>query len=180
MNERLEGDRDARVQALSERYAFQLERWAHARTPMWARGAFDTGELVQQTLAEVVQMPGNPESGRDDRLLGRVRQTLYDRVLSGIRAARERASAGVRSVAPPSDGLYLHDAELGADLLAQYEAGLRRLTPIDREAIIGRAELGLPWSQLTELLDKPGVGAARMAVSRALVRLAREMSYERQ
>jgi DNA-directed RNA polymerase specialized sigma24 family protein len=52
---------------------------------------------------------------------------------------------------------------------------LSRLRPEDREAIIGRVELGLSNHELAEVLGKPTANAARMAVERALFRLAKEM-----
>jgi DNA-directed RNA polymerase specialized sigma24 family protein len=134
--------------------------------------------VVQQTLVEVAQHVDDVERGHDEEFLGRVRRALYDNVLARVRQARG-AATHLKRYGPPSAELLLYDSALGAELLKRYEAGLQRLKPLDREAIIARAELGLPWSEVTELLQKTGVAAARMTVSRALVRLAREMSYER-
>ena len=52
---------------------------------------------------------------------------------------------------------------------------LERLTPQDREAIIGRVEMGYSYEELAEALGKPTADAARKAARRALVRLAEEM-----
>jgi len=41
-------------------------------------------------------------------------------------------------------------------------------------------ELGLDYAEIAGLLDKPSIPAARVAVSRALLRLATEMGVERQ
>jgi len=60
-------------------------------------------------------------------------------------------------------------------LYGTYEEALARLRADDRELIILRVELGLPYREIAEILDKPSEDAAQMAVSRALVRLAREM-----
>ena len=46
-----------------------------------------------------------------------------------------------------------------------------------REAVIARVEMGLGYAEIARHLDKPSADAARMAVSRALVRLAREMGH---
>jgi DNA-directed RNA polymerase specialized sigma24 family protein len=181
MNAKPDGIRDESVRELSDQYSFYLARWAHGRTPLWARGAFDPRDLVRDTLAEVAQemeMNG-PEHGHDKAFLGRLRRTLYDNLLERVRKVRDEVSTGLEQTVPQSAEHSRHDLVLGNDLLERYEAGLQRLSPVDREAIIARAELGLPWSEVTELLEKPGVAAARMTVSRALVRLAREMSYER-
>jgi DNA-directed RNA polymerase specialized sigma24 family protein len=178
MSESAETPLEQRIRELSERYAFHLERWTHSRTPVWARGMFDPREVVQDTLVEMARRLDDLPPDCDPAFLGRVRQALYDQVRARVRQGR-RAAQDATGRLPSSDDLPLHDSALGSALLERYEAGLQRLTPLDREAIIARAELGLPWSEVTELLHKTGVAAARMTVSRALVRLAREMSYER-
>jgi DNA-directed RNA polymerase specialized sigma24 family protein len=177
MREQSEGRVDMRVKDLVDRYAFHLERWTHGRTPMWARGAFDPRDVVHETLVTVVGECGQ-QPDRDQALLGRVRRALCDNVLARVRLARGVATSPDGS-AQTSAKLHLHDSALAAELLERYETSLERLKPLDREAIIARAELGLPWSEVTDLLHKTGVAAARMTVSRAIVRLAREMSYER-
>ena len=45
----------------------------------------------------------------------------------------------------------------------------------DREAIIGRVEMGYSYEELAEALGKPTADSARKAARRALVRLAEEM-----
>ena len=65
---------------------------------------------------------------------------------------------------------------IGQEALERYEAALARLRPEDREAIIIRVELGCPYAEVAAALGKPSAAAAHMAVSRALIRLAEEMS----
>jgi DNA-directed RNA polymerase specialized sigma24 family protein len=178
MSEKPEGRIEQRVKDLSERYSFHLERWTHGRTPIWARGAFDPREVVQEALVEVARHADDLEPGSEEAFLGRVRNALYNRVVARVRLARGASMPGSPRLATSAE-LQLHDSALGAELLERYETGLRRLKPLDREAVIARAELGLPWSEVTDLLHKTEVAAARITVSRALVRLAREMSYER-
>jgi len=61
----------------------------------------------------------------------------------------------------------------------RYEAALNRLREPDRELIVGRVELGLEYAELATLMNKPSLTATRVAVSRALIRLAAEMGVER-
>ena len=68
---------------------------------------------------------------------------------------------------------------VGREALGRYESALSRLRPVDREAILGRVEMGLSHARLAEVLGKPSADAARLAVSRALVRLAEEMAHGR-
>ena len=68
---------------------------------------------------------------------------------------------------------------VGVETVAAYEQALTRLRPEEREAIIGRVELGLTYDELALALEKPTADAARKAAQRALVRLAEEMDRER-
>ena len=65
------------------------------------------------------------------------------------------------------------------EALLDYEEALERLKPEDREAIVGRVELGLSYDELALALEKPTADAARKTAQRALVRLAGEMRRER-
>jgi RNA polymerase sigma-70 factor (ECF subfamily) len=64
---------------------------------------------------------------------------------------------------------------IGRQAVESYEQALARLRPEEREAIIGRVELGLSYADLAEVLGKPTPEAARKAAKRALYRLAEEM-----
>jgi RNA polymerase sigma-70 factor (ECF subfamily) len=68
---------------------------------------------------------------------------------------------------------------IGRETMAAYEAALGRLRPEEREAIIGRLEMGLSYEELALALDKPTADAARKAAQRAILKLAEEMQRER-
>ena len=78
------------------------------------------------------------------------------------------------------DGPFSNQALLSAgwaDLSAErYERALERLKPASREAVVARVEMGFSYRQVATELGKPSPDAARMAVSRALAQLAREMA----
>ena len=59
------------------------------------------------------------------------------------------------------------------------DAALLRLSERDRELIVARVELGLDYVDIAALLELSSIAAARVAVSRALVRLAMEMGVDR-
>ena len=67
---------------------------------------------------------------------------------------------------------------IGQQALERYEAALARLRPEEREVVIARVELGQSYQQIAEGHAKASADAARMAVSRALVRLAEEMDVD--
>ncbi len=64
---------------------------------------------------------------------------------------------------------------IGAESVERYEAAMRRLSAADREAVIGRLEFHYSYEELAVALAKPSADAARMAVTRAVKRLAEEM-----
>jgi RNA polymerase sigma-70 factor, ECF subfamily len=68
---------------------------------------------------------------------------------------------------------------IGREGVERYERALERLRPEEREAIIGRVELGYTYEELAEVLAKPTADAARKAAQRALMRLAEELRRDR-
>ena len=70
------------------------------------------------------------------------------------------------------------ESAIGIEALERYEAALARLRPEEREAIVARVEMDGSYQEVAQALGKPSADAARMAVSRALLRLAEEMSRE--
>jgi RNA polymerase sigma factor (sigma-70 family) len=173
-----DGDQAA-IDELFARYLPRLQRWAHGRLPAWARGSLDTHDLVQDTFMQVLQRLDQFEPRHEGAFQGYLRQALFNRVRDEIRRATRRPPASElnddKATADPSP---LEQA-IGQETLERYEAALARLREEDREAIILRIELGYPYSEIVTALGKPSVAAAHMAVSRALVRLAEEMSHER-
>jgi RNA polymerase sigma-70 factor (ECF subfamily) len=169
-----QGDERA-LNDLCARYLPRLERWAHGRLPAWARGPMDTHDLVQEALAGVAHRIQHFEPHHKGAFQAYVRQALLNRVRDQIRYAGRRPVTYLDSEKVSSDPSPL-EAAIGLQALERYEAALERLKPADRHAIILRVELGCPLAEVAEALDKPSLAAAHMAVSRALVRLAAEMS----
>jgi len=172
------GDSDA-LNDLCTKYLPRLMRWAHGRLPPWARGALDTHDVVQDTLAQVLQRLPAFEPRHEGAFQAYLRQALLNRVRDEIRRATRRAPADPLDTNKSASGPSPLEEAIGQEALERYEAALLRLRPEDREAIIVRIELGHSYAEVAEALGKPSVAAAHMAVSRALVRLAREMSHAR-
>ena len=57
----------------------------------------------------------------------------------------------------------------------RYRSALKRLPRRDQRLIVGRLEMGYSFQQIAAIDGKGGPDAARMALKRALVRLAAEM-----
>lgn len=161
---------------LCARYLPRLQRWAHGRLPVWARGALDTHDLVQDTFIRVLGRIGEFDPRHEGAFNGYLRQALLNRLRDEIRRAHRRAPAEPLDTSRPgSDPSPLEEA-IGQEALERYEAALARLRPSDREAIVLRIEMRWPYAEIAAALAKPSIAAAQMAVNRALVRLAEELS----
>jgi len=170
---------EAALNDLCARYWPRLQRWAHGRLPPSARGALDTHDLVQDTLMSVVQRIHAFEPRHEGAFQGFVRMVLLNRIRDIARQVKRRGPAGPLDSAIAGDDCSPLDEAIGNETLARYDAALERLSPEDRELIIARIEMGLPYSEIVTMFGKPSIAAAHMAVSRALVKLAEEMAHER-
>ena len=168
---------DTALNLLLERYTRRLRIWAHGRLPPYARGPADTMDVVQDTLLKVVRKLDTFELRHEGAFLGFVRTTLHNDILDRIRQAHRRGPVEPLASSKPSPDPSPEQEAIASQLLDRYEAALQRLKPAQREAIIARIEFRLPWLEVAAALRKPSVAAAQMAVSRALVCLAQEMSH---
>ena len=136
---------------------------------------------MQDTLAQTLKHVQDFEPRHDGALQAYLRQALLNRVRDEVRRAHRRpAPAGlddpdgfVDSATSPLDEAIGHEAVEG------YEAALQRLRAEERELIIARVEMQQSYQQIAATHGKTSADAARMAVTRALVRLAEEMDVER-
>lgn len=168
------GDADA-LEALIGRFLPRLQRWATGRLPPWARDLADTHDLVQETVIQAFKKIETFEVRGDGALQAYLRQVLLNRIRQEIRRAGRRPEADAIDSQMGDAGPSPLEAAIGREAVERYEAALSRLRPQDREVIVGHVELGLTKEELAEALGKPSANAARMAVERALFRLAKEM-----
>ena len=173
-----DGDEAARNE-LCARYLPRMQRWAHGRLPKSARGALDTVDLVQDTFMRALQRLDTFEPQHPGAFQGYLRRTLMNIIVDVHRAVRRHGVAESIDPASPASGPSPLEEAIGQETLERYEAALNRLKDGDRLAVIMRIELDCSYEEIMDTLDKPSVAAAHMAVSRALVRLAEEMSCER-
>ena len=170
---------EAAVAALYERYRPRLQRWAHNRLPPNARGALQTEDLVQDTLTHVLGHLTAFNPRHEGAFQGYVRTALWNRIRDSARQQKRRG---------PSDALDTHivaqeasplDVAIGEETLERYDSALERLRPEDKDSIIARIEMGLSYEEMRVMFEKPSIPAVHMALSRALIKLAKEMAHER-
>src|SRR5438094_141220 len=171
------GDRDA-LDRLFARYLPSLRRWASGRLPRWSRDLMDTDDLVQETVIRAVKRIDAFESRHEGALQAYLRQAIVNRIRDEVRRAKRSPIPTVLDDNQSDTGASPLEAAIGEEALKRYEAALERLRPEEREAIIARVEMDGSYQDVAQALGKPSADAARMAVSRALVRLAQEMRRE--
>jgi RNA polymerase sigma factor (sigma-70 family) len=163
---------------LIRRYWPRLERWAHGRLPAGARDLYETSDLVQETMLKVLGRLHEFEPRHDGALQAYFRVAILNSIRLLANQARQRGAqvdldSGIAGVGPsPLEQM------IGQEAIERYERALERLRPADREAIQLKIELDLPYPEIAHSLGKPTITAARMAVSRALCRLAEEMQRD--
>jgi len=171
------GDTEA-LNELFSRYLPSLRRWARGRLPRWTRDVRDTDDVVQETLVQTLKHLGSFEPRHEGALQAYLRQALINRVRDEVRrVGRHAVPDAIVDEHPDSTASPLEQA-IGREALERYEAALHRLRAEEREVIIARVELGQSYQQIAAGHGKASADAARMAVSRALVRLAEEMDVE--
>ena len=172
---RAKGGDEVAMNALFRRCIPALRRWARGRLPLYARDLLDTQDLVQETVVQMLRHIDRFEAHHDGALHAYLRQAVLNRIRDEIR----RRSRRPFQVEIPEHQADQHASPLeeamGREGVDRYERALQLLRPDDREAIIGRVELQYSYKELATFLGKPSEDAARVAVTRALARLVKEM-----
>jgi RNA polymerase sigma-70 factor (ECF subfamily) len=170
-----QGDHGA-LEVLLERHLPRLRRWASGRLPQYVRDGSDTEDLVQETVIRTLRTIERFEYRHDGALQAYLRQALFNRIRDRIRQAGRRPHLEALNDEAPFEGESPLEQAIGRQTTERYEAALAALQPGDREAIVGRIELGYDYSELAAALAKPTSEAARKAVGRAVLRLAEKMT----
>jgi RNA polymerase sigma-70 factor (ECF subfamily) len=173
------GDNDALNQLLA-RYLPRLKRWASGRLPWGLRTMLETGDLVQDAIVNALPHLDKLEIRSERALFVYLQRAVKNRVIDLHKRARRRP---VREELPPdvpAGGVSPQEAAIGAEALESYKRALASLKDEERQAIMLRVEQGLDFEEVAIHLGKPSADAARMAVTRAIVRLADKMGRRRQ
>ena len=170
------GDDEAR-ERLVARCMPPLRRWARGRLPTYARDMLDTEDLVQDSVIAALRRIEGFEARREGALQAYLRQAVANRIKDVIRYKRRRPLQTELPEDAADQGESPLDQVIGLENTERYEAAMLRLKDADREAIVARVELRYSYQELAVALGKPSPDAARVAVARAVYRLAREISH---
>ncbi len=173
-----DGDAHA-LDSLTARYLPRLQRWASGRLPAYARSLFDTTDLVQETLLRAIEGLDGIEVRGPGGFQAYVRQAVLNRIRDQVRWAKRRP--GPEGV--PEDlvdgGASPLEAASGADVFERYEKALEQLSEDERQLLHLRIELDFDYGEIAAMTERPSTDAVRMAVQRALRKLAETMGHER-
>jgi RNA polymerase sigma factor (sigma-70 family) len=169
------GDKEAR-DILLGRYLPRLEHWASGRLPLGVRTMLDTGDIVQEAVINALPRLNTLEVRTEKAFEAYLKRAIKNRIIDVYRRPRHP------KVEPGTDlaarGPNQFDLVIGAEALERYEQALESLNEHDRQIIVMHVELGFDNSEIAAELGK-SIDAARMALTRALKRLAAEMQRSR-
>ena len=135
----------------------------------------DTDDIVQKAVLRTFDRIGEFEPQREGAVQAYLRQAILNRIRDELRRGGGRAPSVPLDPNSPDPGASPFEHAVGAEMAERYEKALASLSASDREAIVARVELGGTYDEVAVALGKSSADAARMAVGRALVRLAEEM-----
>jgi RNA polymerase sigma-70 factor, ECF subfamily len=167
-----DGDNQA-LEILLRRYVPALKRWASGRLPAWARDLAETEDLVQDAILKSLRRLGNFTPRHDASLQAYLREAVMNRIRDECRRVTRRPGIdSLEDEAMPIVGGSPLEIAISAQGIERYEKALATLKDDDREAIVARLEMGYSYEEVAVLLGKPTAGAARLTVTRALLKLA--------
>jgi RNA polymerase sigma-70 factor (ECF subfamily) len=129
------------------------------------------------TLTRAIRRVAHFESRREGAFLAYLRRILLNALRDEIRRAAR--SPGLE---PLTDDLMdsrpsLLEEAIGREAMECYEKALASLSKMNQEALILRVEFGYSYEHIAMVMGRASPDAARMMVSRSLVKLA-EALYE--
>lgn len=160
------------TEELFRRSLAHSRRRAHGRLVAEQRRGLDTQDLAHEVacsaLARLDQFePRHPGSWR-----AFLCRSIDNRIYDAHRRARRRPALCELSDALPSPGNSPLRAAIEKDNLQRYRRALLGLRPKDRRLIVARVNKGQAYDVIAREVGVPSSGAARVAVGRALQRLA--------
>lgn len=158
-------------------YLPRMRRWAKGRLPPAARELVDTEDVVQETLVAAIRNLDRIHLRTEGALQAYLRRALANRLTDAYRRYGAAPPRGALDSALPASGPSPLEEAIGHEALARYEHALGELAETDREAVILRIEMRCAYDEIAIALGKRTAAHARVAVSRALARLAQLMDH---
>ena len=172
-----QGDTRA-LSSLFRRQQSALRQWARGRLPQWARHAVDTNDLVQEALAHTFRRIHAFQDRGRGALQAYLREAVRNRIRDEIRRLGRQPTREVLEDVVEDRAASPFDQAADAEVMRRYKIKLSSLSDEEQQLVVGRIEMGYTYEQLTLATGRTTVEATRMAVRRAVLKLARKMAEE--
>ena len=172
---RARGGDETAWEVLMRRYRGPLQRFARSRLARQPHRLADTDDVVQDVTINVFRRLHRIELRFPGALLAYLRRSVSNRVADEHRrAVRQGPTATLDDNLPDGHQSPL-DETIDRDKMRAYRTALLALGSDDRHAIVMRLERGESYDVIAARLGKPTPNAARVAVARAMFKLAKHM-----
>jgi RNA polymerase sigma-70 factor (ECF subfamily) len=172
---RARGGDETAWEVLMRRYRGPLQRFARSRLARQPHRLADTDDVVQDVTINVFRRLHRIELRFPGALLAYLRRSVSNRVADEHRrAVRQGPTATLDDNLPDGHQSPL-DETIDRDKMRAYRTALLALGSDDRHAIVMRLERGESYDVIAARLGKPTPNAARVAVARAMFKLAKQM-----
>jgi RNA polymerase sigma factor (sigma-70 family) len=166
------------LDALFRRHLPYLTRIARGRIPKWARRLSDTNDVVQDAFIKTLRcLPGFEGRGKG-ALRAYLTRAVESRLQDEYRSMARRKPPETLDERIPDPTATPYDLAVKEEEEKRYRKALSRLRDTDQRLIVAHVELGYSIDQIAMITGRRRVDSARVAVSRALQRLAAEMSRD--
>lgn len=172
----LKAGQAAALERLLERSLPPLIKFGRRRLPQWARGGMDTQDIVQDVIVRILPRLRSFQPDAPGALQAFLRRAVSNQIVDEIRKVRRRPSVGEVPESLPDGSPSPLERAIRGQGHERFRAGLRQLSPSDQTLIVLRLDDQLSYAEIAERLNKPSICAARVAVGRALARLAKVMA----
>ena len=153
-----------------------LRRFARGRLPAWARGGGDTQDLVQTVLVRALPRLSTWESQNRGALRAFLRKAVANQIVDEIRKSRRRLGSPALLESLPDSTPSPLSRVIQDESVQKLRAAMAHLSASDRRLLAARFGSGYRYNEIATRLKRPSAGAARIAVERAVERLAKIMN----
>ncbi|HEX6884601.1 MAG TPA: sigma-70 family RNA polymerase sigma factor [Planctomycetota bacterium] len=170
------GDPAARA-AMLVQYREPLARFLHGRLAPSARGSLDTDDLVQDTLMAALERLPTFEYRGLGSFWAYLRKAGVNLIVAEARKRRlENLKLNDSNDAPAAPCRSPSSEIVRVEANEAYENALEELPEQQRNAFLLRHELALRYEVIAGECGYPSADAARMAIARATMRLAKKLA----
>jgi len=173
--ERARGGDETAWELLMRRYRGPLQRFARNRLARRPHRMTDTDDVVQEVTINVFRRLHRIELRFPGALLAYLRRSVSNRVADEHRRAVRQGQTATLDDNLPDGHQSPLEATIDRDKVRVYRTALLALGAEDRLAIRMRLERGEGYDIIALRLGKPTPNAARVAVARAMFKLAKQM-----